>query len=139
MQPTLDQCINRAPYGATKIRAVKKEQKLYLSDWSQIENPGIRFENMAASHLLKHCHFLEDVEGFKMELRFVRDTDKREIDFVVIKDRKPLFAVECKFGDKVVSPHIHYFKARTNIPPQLEDFTRLNALAHEIKAAGFLV
>jgi hypothetical protein len=31
-----------------------------------------------------------------MELRFLRDTDKREIDFVVIKDKKPLFAVECK-------------------------------------------
>jgi hypothetical protein len=27
-----------------------------------------------------------------------RDTDKREIDFVVPKDKKPLFAVECKLG-----------------------------------------
>ena len=110
-----------APFGAKnsatkKIRAVKKEQKLYLWDWSQIENPGTRFENMVASHLLKYCHYLEDVEGYKTELRFVRDTDKREIDFVVMKDKKPLFAVECKHGDKAVSPHIFYFKERTNIP-----------------------
>ena len=105
-----------APYGSAKIRAVKKEQKLFLWDWSQIENPGIRFENMVGSHLLKYCHFLEDVQGYKMELRFLRDTDKREIDFVVLKDKKPLFAVECKQGEKSVSPHLFYFKERTNIP-----------------------
>jgi uncharacterized protein len=105
-----------APYGSAKIRAVKKEQKLFLWDWSQIEEPGIRFENMVGSHLLKYCHYLEDVQGYKMELRFLRDTDKREIDFVVLKDKKPLFAVECKQGEKSVSPHLFYFKERTNIP-----------------------
>ncbi len=105
-----------APFGSSKIRAVKKEQKLYMWDWSQVENTGIRFENMVGSHLLKYCHFLEDVEGYKTELRFIRDTDKREIDFVVIKDKKPLFAVECKHGDKKVSPHLKYFKERTSIP-----------------------
>ena len=104
-----------APFGSSKIRAVKKEQKLYLWDWSTIEDQAFRFENMVASHLLKYCHFLEDTEGEKMELRFLRDVDKREIDFVVIKNKKPVFAVECKTGEKSVSPHIHYFKKRTNI------------------------
>lgn len=28
------------------------------------------------------------------------DADSRELDFVVLKDRKPLFAVECKTGEK---------------------------------------
>ena len=105
-----------SPFGSAKIRAVKKEQKLYLWDWSIIEDLAFRFENMVASHLLKYCHFLEDTEGEKMELRFLRDRDKREIDFVVIKNKKPVFAVECKTGEKAVSPHIHYFKERTNIP-----------------------
>ncbi len=109
-------CFQIAPYGSKKIRAVKKEQKLYLWDWSQIEDPGFRFENLIASHLLKYCHFLEDTEGYKMELRFLRDTDKREVDFVVMKDSKPLFAVECKHGEKSVSPHIFYFRDRTSIP-----------------------
>lgn len=109
------------PFGSdgkykSKIRAVKKEQKLYLWDWSQVPDPGIRFENMVASHLLKYCHYLEDVEGHKMELRFLRDTDKREIDFVVLKDKSPVFAVECKTGEKSVSPHLFYFKSRTKIP-----------------------
>ncbi len=104
------------PYGAPRIRAVKKEQKLYLWDWSQVPSAGARFENLVASHLLKYCHYKEDTEGFRMELRFLRDTDRREIDFVVIKDKKPIFAVECKSGDRNLSPNIKYFAERTNIP-----------------------
>lgn len=105
-----------SPYGAAKIRAVKKEQKLFLYDWSQVEAAGPRLENMVASHLLKYCHFLEDVHGHRMELRFLRDTDKREIDFVVMKDKRPAFAVECKHGDGSASPHLFYFRDRTPIP-----------------------
>ena len=104
-----------SPYGAPAIRAVKKEQKLYLWDWGSVEEKSFRFENMVAGHLLKYCHFLEDSEGEKMELRFLRDTDKREIDFVVLKNKKPLFAVECKTGEGSLSPHIGYFKQRTPI------------------------
>lgn len=109
-------CYRIPPFGAPKIRAVKKENKLYLWDWAEIEDPGPRFENMVASHLLKYCHYLEDTEGYRMELRFIRDTDRREIDFVVMKDKKPLFAVECKTGEKQLSKNIAYFKARTSIP-----------------------
>ncbi|MBI4403866.1 MAG: DUF4143 domain-containing protein [Deltaproteobacteria bacterium] len=105
-----------APFGAPKLRAVKKEQKLYLWDWSQVSSHGPRFENMVASHLLKYCHYNEDTEGFRMELRYLRDVDKREVDFVVLKEGKPIFAVECKSGEKQLSPHIPYFLARTKIP-----------------------
>ncbi len=105
-----------SPFGSKKIRAVKKEQKLYLWDWSQISSQGHRFENLVASQLLKYCHFLEDTQGYRMELRFLRDTDKREVDFVILKEGKPLFAVECKTGEKSCSPHIFYFKDRTDIP-----------------------
>lgn len=109
-------CFRILPFGAPKVRAVKKERKLYLWDWSMIPESGPRFENLVASQLLKYCHFVEDTEGHRMELRFLRDTDKREIDFVVLRDRKPLFAVECKSGDRELSPAIHYFAQRTTIP-----------------------
>ena len=105
-----------SPFGSPKIKAVKKEQKLYLWDWSQVEDDGARFENMVASHLLKYCHFLEDTDGHSMELRYIRDTEKREVDFVVIKNKIPLFAVECKLNDTKLSDHIKYFSTRTNIP-----------------------
>ena len=50
------------------------------------------------------------------EPRFLRDTDKREVDFVVVKEGKPEFAVECKTGERSVSPHTRYFRERTEIP-----------------------
>jgi predicted AAA+ superfamily ATPase len=109
-------CFRISPYGPPKVRAVKKERKLYLWDWSSIESAGPRFGNMVASQLLKYCHWVEDTEGYTMELRFLRDTDKREVDFVVLKNRKPLFAVECKTGEKAVGAALHYFAERTSIP-----------------------
>jgi uncharacterized protein len=109
-------CFRVPPYGPRNIRAVKKEQKLYLWDWSMVPEAGPRFENFIASHLLKYCHFMEDTEGYAMDLRFLRDTDKREADFVVLKEGKPLFAVECKSGEKNVNPSLFYFKERTQIP-----------------------
>ncbi len=109
-------CYRILPYGPKKVRAVKKSNKLFLWDWAQIENPGARFENMVAGHLLKYCHWHEDTQGHKMELRYMRDVDLREIDFVVLKDGKPLFAVECKTGEGAISKHLYYFRERTDIP-----------------------
>lgn len=109
-------CFRIAPFGVPRIRAVKKEQKLYLWDWSSVPEPGPRFENLVASQLLKYCHLVEDTEGRPMELRFLRDTQKREVDFVVLQGRRPLFAVECKTGDRAVGTAVHYFADRTPIP-----------------------
>lgn len=109
-------CYRILPYGPPRVRAVKKTNKLYLWDWAQVEDSGARFENMVAGHLLKYCHFIEDTEGHKMELKFLRDVELREIDFVVVKDRKPLFAVECKTGEANLSPAIRYYRERTPIP-----------------------
>lgn len=109
-------CFRIPPYGAPRVRAVKKEQKLYLWDWSAAPEGGARFENLVACQLLKYCHFVEDTEGYRMELRFLRDTDKREIDFLVLKEGRPLFAVDCKTGEKAANPDLFYFKERVNIP-----------------------
>ncbi len=109
-------CYLISPLGAAKIKAIKKTQKLYLWDWSQIENPGARFENMVASHLLKMCDYWQDVLGYRSELRYIRDETGREVDFVVLRDRKPLFAVESKLSDSDISPSITAFKAKLDIP-----------------------
>lgn len=109
-------CYRIPPFGAKKIRAVRKEKKLYFWDWSRVEEPGPRFENMVAGHLLKYCHHVEDTEGHAMDLRFIRDTDKREVDFVVLRDGHPEFAVECKSGERGASPACNYFRERTDIP-----------------------
>jgi predicted AAA+ superfamily ATPase len=109
-------CFRVAPFGVPRIRAVKKERKLYLWDWSSVPELGARFENLVASQLLKYCHFVEDTQGHAMELRFLRDTDRREVDFVVLRDRRPLFAVECKTGERDIGRSVKYFAERTGIP-----------------------
>lgn len=48
-----------------------------------------------------------------MTLCYLRDKNKREVDFVVLKSRKPLFAVESKTGETDLSRHISYFASRT--------------------------
>lgn len=105
-----------APFGGPRIRAVKKEQKAYLWDWSMVPEPGPRFENLVACQLLKYCDFLEQSQGYAIELRYLRDVDRREVDFVVIKAGKPLFAVECQLKDSPLGNALPYFSRRTKIP-----------------------
>ena len=100
------------PFGAPRIRAVKQERKHYHFDWSLVRDPGARFENMVACHLLKWVHFRQDVEGVDLELRFFRDVDRREVDFVVVQDRQPILFVECKLGDRDIDRPLRYLKKR---------------------------
>ena len=100
------------PFGAPHIRAVKKEAKHYHLDWCVVPDAGARFENMAACHLLKWCYFLQDTEARDMELRYFRDVDRREVDFVVTENGRPILLVECKQSDKSISRSLHYLKVR---------------------------
>jgi hypothetical protein len=100
------------PFGPPRIKAVKKSRKHYLFDWTPIEDQGARFENLIGFHLLKECHYLEDVEGYDTELRFFRDIEGREVDFVQMKAGKPIRFVECKMADTVVSPALLYLRRK---------------------------
>ena len=101
-----------APFGAPRIRAVKKEQKHYHFDWTLVPAEPQRFENLVASHLLKWVHFLQDSEGRDLELRYFRDRDGREVDFVVADGRRPVLLVECKWSDAEVDRGLRYLKQR---------------------------
>lgn len=104
------------PYAEKVIRSLRKEPKMYLWDWSEIEDDSIRFENLIASHLLKFCHWLYDGQGIKADLWYVRDVDGHEVDFLVTLDRKPWFAVEVKRDEQKPSKHLRYFATRLSIP-----------------------
>jgi len=100
------------PFGSPRIKAVKKARKHYHLDWSLVKDPGARFENVVAAHLLKWVQFREDTEGHRMELRYFRDTEGREVDFVVLEDDRPILFVECKSSDRDVDTSLRYLKAR---------------------------
>jgi uncharacterized protein len=100
------------PFGAPKIRAVKKESKHYHFDWTLVSDMGCRFENMVACHLLKWIFFLQDTGGRNIELRYFRDVDKREVDFVIVEDGVPTHFIECKSSGKAQSASLRYLKSR---------------------------
>ena len=100
------------PFGAPRLRAVRKEQKHYHMDWTLVPDPAARFENCVACHLLKWVHHQQDTAGRDLELRYFRDVDRREVDFVVVERRSPILLVECKLGDAPLDRSLRYLKAR---------------------------
>jgi hypothetical protein len=109
-------CFRIYPYAAKSYRSLKKGAKLYLWDWSEVDQESARFENCVASHLLKLVHFLQDWEGYRAQLYYLRSMEKKEVDFLVTIDKKPWFAVETKLSDTGASPHLYYFKDKLKIP-----------------------
>jgi len=109
-------CYRIVPFSHRAIRALKKTPKVYLWDWSSVPNEGPRFENLVAGHLLKLKHALDDQEGYRVELHYLRDAGKREVDFFMTFDRKPWFAAECKVKSDSASPSLTYFGERLSIP-----------------------
>ncbi len=101
-----------APFSSQKLRALRKEQKHYHLDWSAVPADAPRFENLVAVHLQKWVHYERDARGRHLELRYFRDTDKREVDFVVVESRRPLAMVEVKWGDQPIDPSLLYMKKR---------------------------
>ena len=101
-----------APFGGPRIRAIKQAQKHYLFDWTLVPGGGPRFENLVACHLLKWVHFQQDAQGRDLELRFFRDTDGREVDFIVTDKARPILAVECKLSEAKPDRSLRYWKKR---------------------------
>lgn len=113
-------CFRIPPFHQKLNRALKKEQKLYLWDWSQIEDPGTRFENMVASHLLKSVHAWTDLGYGSYDLHYFRDTQKREVDFVITQKRKPIVLIECKRKDSVASDSLIYLSEQLPGVPAIQ-------------------
>ncbi len=101
-----------SPFGSPKIKALKKERKHYHYDWSLVKEPGPRFENLIASHLLKWVNFYQDTQGRELDLCYFKDRDQREVDFIITEDSKPLIAIEAKLSEKTISPHLVYLKKK---------------------------
>ncbi len=98
-------CYRLSPFHGRIARSLKKEQKLYLWDWSAVTDPGAQFENMVAGHLLKSVHLWTDLGYGEFDLWYWRDKEKREIDFIITKARKPVVMVECKLSESSVPKH----------------------------------
>ncbi len=105
------------PWTKQVARTIKKEGKIYLYDWTNIETDGPRFENFIASHLLKACHFWTDTGEGDFNLHYLRNKEKQEIDFLMVKDKKPWLMIECKWSDTQIEyKKIEKFQNYFNCP-----------------------
>jgi hypothetical protein len=101
------------PFTKSLPRAVLKPPKVYFFDNGDvIGDDGARFENLVAASLLKRLHFLEDRDGYKCELRYIRDKEGREVDFAIVKEGVLEALVEAKLTEDEISPSLQYFTKR---------------------------
>lgn len=109
-------CHRVAPYGLARIRAIKKGAKLYLWDWSRVEAPGARLENLLLIHLLRLEHWCHDILGEKIEIRYFRDSYDHEVDFLILKNKQPWIAIEVKSSEQELDTGLRYFLERVRVP-----------------------
>ncbi len=124
------------PWYRNIARALRKEPRWYLADWSGIEDEGARFETMVAAHLLKAVEGWTDLGWGDFELRYLRDKDKREVDFLLVRDGRPWCLVESKLSDERPSPALSYYQATLRAPHAVQVVWNLEPV--EVDAFGRL-
>lgn len=101
------------PYSKDLARSLLKEPKIYFYDTGRVTDlGGARLENAVACALLKRAHFLTDTQGIKTNLHYLRDREKREVDFLTVAEGKPEYLIEVKTSDDEFAPSLRYFSER---------------------------
>lgn len=107
-------CYTVKPWSKNISRSLLKEPKVYLWDWSLIQDKGARFENFVASHLLKATQTWTDLGLDEYELFYIRTIDKEEVDFLVTQNGRPWLLVEAKSSDNNrISKYLYKYHEQT--------------------------
>jgi hypothetical protein len=105
------------PYTRASARSLRKETKVYFYDIGRVvRDPGARFENLIACHLHARNQYLQGTRGERRSLWFVRDKEKREVDFLVTHERAPEYLIEAKATETRPSPALIYYSSRLACP-----------------------
>lgn len=102
-------CYRIKPYSKNIKYTLKKEPKIFLYDWGLCATEGAKWENMIAGHLLKNVHLWTDAAMGEFDLFYLKDKQKREVDFLVTKNKKPWLMIEVKSNNNHTSPALDYF------------------------------
>ena len=96
-------CFTLKPWHKNVSRSLIKEPKVYLWDWSVIQDEGAKIENFLALHLLKFVHFFSEQGEGSYALFYLRNLEKQEVDFLITKDQQPYLMIESKTSEKNIS------------------------------------
>ena len=109
------------PYHKNIGRSLLKESKVYFFDNGMVKgNDGIKFENFVAISLLKHLQAVEDYQGIRTKLSYIRTKDKKEIDFALVIDGEIDIVIEVKLSDMKISPSLAYFQKKYQFPKVIQ-------------------
>ena len=104
------------PWFNNVSRSLRKEPKWFLRDWSLVRDEGQRAETFVACHLLKAVEGWNDLGLGSFELGYVRDKERREVDFLVARGGNPWLLVEAKHGDADMNPSLERYQKRLGAP-----------------------
>lgn len=105
------------PYSKNISRSLLKMPKVYFFDTKLVKaGSGAEFENMAAISLLKHVYAKRDYAGQAYHLHYVRDKDKREVDFALVNDGSIAQLIEAKLSESTLDKNLHYFSKLFDLP-----------------------
>ena len=91
------------PWHKNIARSLIKAPKYYFYDTAQVRQDSFKLENLTACALLKEIHFRNDVKGEEYQLFYLRNKDKKEIDFLIVKDNRPVCMLEVKSSQSTLS------------------------------------
>ncbi len=127
------------PYSKRIHRSLRREGKIYLWDYAAVADEAARFENLVGLHLLKTCHYWTDTGEGDFNLCHLRDKEKHEIDFLIVRDGKPWLPVEVKLSDTDPSPNWTRFIPMLACSRCLQIVRRPAWKLHDIGPAHLLV
>jgi hypothetical protein len=104
------------PYSRKIARAIKKEEKSYFFHHPAVLDPGSRFENMVAILLKRWACFATESGNGEYALQYIRDQDRREVDFLLTLDGKPHLLLEAKRSDTTFTTAGLFYHHKLNIP-----------------------
>jgi predicted AAA+ superfamily ATPase len=115
------------PLSKNIAKSILKAPKYYFYDTGRVRvDDGAKLENLVACHLLKRNNYLEDTEGDKYELYYIRDKEKREVDFAIEKNFSLEKLIEVKLSDTNLSNSLRYFNNKLTPQESLQIVFNIN-------------
>ncbi len=117
------------PWFRNVSKSLRKQPKVYPWDWSPVTEAGARIESFTASHLFKAVHWWTDLGLGQFELHYIRDTAKREVDFLISRNSEPWMMVELKKSQKEpLSPALKHFAEVLKVPHAFQAVMEMDAV-----------
>jgi len=104
------------PWFKNLARALRKEPKWYVRDWALVDDDGKRAETFVACHLLKAVEGWNDLGLGEFDLRYLRDKEGHEVDFLIVKGGEPWSLIEVKLKDTSIGKALAQYQCKLSVP-----------------------